>query len=71
MPKDKYGYDCILVVVDRFGKRTLSLPCYTTIDAPGVAKLYFTYIWRIYGSPETVTSDQGPQFVSAFTNEFV
>ena len=42
MPKDKKGYDCVLVVVDRFGKRTFTLPCKRTIDAPGVAELYYT-----------------------------
>ena len=69
MPKDRKGYDCVFVVVDRFGKRTFTLPCRRTIDAPGVAELYYTYIWRIYGAPETIVSDQGGQFVSAFTNE--
>jgi hypothetical protein len=69
MPKDRKGYDCVFVVVDRFSKRTFTLPCKRTIDAPEVAELYYTYIWRIYGAPETIVSDQGGQFVSAFTNE--
>ena len=69
MPKDRKGYDCVFVVVDRFSKRTFTLPCRRTIDAPGVAELYYTYIWRIYGAPETIVSDQGGQFISAFTNE--
>jgi len=69
MPKDKKGYDCVFVVVDRFGKRTFTLPCKRTIDAPGLAELYYTHIWRIYGAPETIVSDRGGQFISAFTNE--
>jgi transposase InsO family protein len=69
MPKDQKGYDCVLVVVDRFGKRTFTLPCKRTIDAPGVAELYYTHIWRTYGAPETIISDQGGQFISTFTNE--
>ncbi len=31
--------------------------------------MFYTYIWCIYGSPETVTSDRGPQFISAFMDE--
>ena len=69
MPKDQQGYDCVLVVVDRFTKRSFTLPCKRSIDAPGIAELYYTNIWRIYGVPESVLTDRGSQFVSAFTNE--
>jgi transposase InsO family protein len=68
-PKDRKGYDNVFVVVDRLGKRAFSLPCEKTVTAAQAAELYYTHIWRIYGTPETVTSDRGPQFVSAFTDE--
>ena len=66
---NKKGFDNIFVVVDRFGKRAFSLPCKKTVTAAQAAQLYYEYIWRIYGTPETATSDQGSQFISAFTDE--
>ena len=68
-PKDKSGYNNIFVVVDRFGKRSFSLPCEKTVTAAKAADLYYTHIWRVYGTPETATSDRGPQFISAFMDE--
>ena len=68
-PKDKQGFDNVFVVVDRLGKRPFSLPCKKEVSAAMAAKLYYEHIWRIYGMPETATSDRGPQFISAFTNE--
>ena len=68
-PKDKRGYDNCMVVVDRLGKRPLSFPCYKTISASEVAKIYIDRVWRIYGLPDTIVSDRGPQFVSTFWRE--
>ena len=68
-PKDKKGFDAIMVVVDRLGKRTISIPCQKEINAQGMAELYYDRIWRIYGTPESVVSDRGPQFISVFTQE--
>jgi transposase InsO family protein len=70
LPKDRNGYDTVLVFVDRFGKCTMSILCNKTIDAKGTAKHYIDCIHRIYGPPLTIVLDQGPQFISAFWNEF-
>ena len=70
LPQDKKGYNMVLILVDRFGKRTISIPCKKTIDAKETARLYIKYVYRIYGPPETIVSDRGPQFISAFWNEF-
>ena len=68
-PKDRKGYDNVMVVVDRLSKRVFSLPCQKTVTAPEAADLYYRYIWRVYGSPRSLVSDRGPQFISAFTDE--
>ena len=70
VPRDKAGYDMILVIIDRFSKRSFSLPCHKTITAKETAELFIHYIYRIYGPPDTIVSDRGPQFISAFWNEF-
>jgi hypothetical protein len=38
--KDCNGYDTALILVDRFRKRTVSIPCYKTTDAKETAQLY-------------------------------
>jgi transposase InsO family protein len=69
LPPDKSGYNMVFVVVDRFGKRTISIPCHKTIDAKETARLFIHYVYRFYGPPDTIVSDRGPQFVSAFWKE--
>jgi hypothetical protein len=70
LPPDRNGYDTVMILVDRFGKRPFSIPCHKTIDASGVARLYIHYVYRIFGPPDTIVSDRGPQFISTFWNEF-
>ena len=70
LPTDRQGYDMALVIVDRFGKRTFSIPCFKTINAKETARLFVRDVYRIYGPPDTIVSDRGPQFVSAFWKEF-
>ncbi len=70
LPKDRNGYDTVWILVDRFGKRAFSIPCKKTITAKEAAQLYIQYVYRIYGPPDTIVSDRGPQFISAFWDEF-
>jgi hypothetical protein len=70
VPRDRHGNDMVLVIVDRFGKRAFSVPCKKTIDAPETARLFVHYVYRIYGPLDTIVSDRGPQFISAFWKEF-
>jgi transposase InsO family protein len=68
-PKDKKGYDMVFAVVDRLGKRAVTIPCYATITAEESARIYYERIFPIFGLPESIVSDRGPQFVSAFWDE--
>jgi len=60
------GFDAIWVVVDRLLKMRHFIPCHTTIDAVGMAKLFLREIVRLHGLPATIVSDRGPQFASTF-----
>jgi hypothetical protein len=60
MPKDKFGYDMVFVVIDRLSKQAISIPCHQTITAEEMAQLYITYVYRYYGAPESIVSDRGP-----------
>ena len=60
----------VMILVDRFGKRPFLIPCHKNIDAKEAARLYIYYVYRIYGPPDTIVLDCGPQFISAVWNEF-
>jgi transposase InsO family protein len=70
MPKDKGGFNAILVFVDQLGKRPISIPCYKTSTARELAHYFITHVWRYYGPPDSIVSDRGPQFISDFWKEF-
>jgi len=60
------GHDSILIVVDRLSKMRHFVACQSTCTAQDLAALFINHIFRLHGLPETVISDRGPQFVSAF-----
>jgi hypothetical protein len=64
--KNRHNYDAILVIMDRLGKRLFSLLTHKIYIIADLAKLYYTFLWRIFGIFETITSDRGPQFVTEF-----
>jgi transposase InsO family protein len=70
LPRDQNGFDTVVLFVDRFAKRTVTIPCHKTVDALATAKLYIRYVYPYFGPPLTLVSDRGPQFVSAFWREF-
>jgi hypothetical protein len=69
-PKDKNGYDNILVFMDRLSKASVSIPCHKTTNAAGMAQLFTQWIYRFGHTPESIVSDRGPQFISTFWKEF-
>lgn len=69
-PKDRNGFDRILVFIDRLSKESVTIPCHKDIDARGMATLFVQWIYRFGHTPETIVSDRGAQFVSSFWNEF-
>jgi transposase InsO family protein len=68
-PKDKHGYDSVLVVVDWLSKRAVLMPYYKTTSVREMARLFIEHIYRWKGPPDIIVSDQGRQFVSEFWNE--
>lgn len=68
-PESKSGKNNVMVVVDKFGKRPISIPTSKEITGKHAAWLYFKYIWRWVGTPSSITSDRGPQFISDWDTE--
>jgi len=60
----------VIILVNRFSKRPFLIPYYKNINAKEAAQLYIHYVYRIYGLLDTIISNYGPQFISAFWNEF-
>ena len=64
------GKDSIMVVVDHgLTKGVIIIPCSKKIDVAGVAKLFFSHVFKRFGLHDSLISDRGPQFASAFARE--
>ena len=57
-------YDLILVVVNRLTKMVYFIPTMEKILAEELARLFKDNVWKLHGLPESIISDQGPQFVA-------
>ena len=60
MPHDDDGYNAIVVFIDRFSKKAVSLPCKKTATTKDLAELYAVHYYRYIGLPDSVVSDRGP-----------
>jgi len=62
-----HGHNTILTIVDHGCSRTaIFLPCSDTITGPRIMQLYLDYIYRWFGLPTKMISDQDPRFTSQF-----
>jgi len=60
-------HDSILTIIDHgCSHATVFLPCTKEISSPKIAQLYFDYIYRWFGHPKKIISDQDPCFTSHF-----
>ena len=64
LPKTAKGYEYILLVVDSFTKACELIPL-KSIDAHTIAIAIFENIICRYGTPNSILSDKGSQFISA------
>ncbi|KIK12786.1 hypothetical protein PISMIDRAFT_18482 [Pisolithus microcarpus 441] len=63
-------FDTILTIVDQgLTKAVMFIPCRKDIDSLGIAHLFHKHIYAHFGLPESVISNRGPQFTSAFTRK--
>ncbi|KAI9036268.1 putative retrovirus polyprotein [Aspergillus affinis] len=68
-PKDRHGFDETCVIVDHLTKRVISIPCHKNVSAVDMAQLFLENIYRWVELSESILSDRGSQFVSAFWEE--
>jgi len=63
------GKDAILVVCDRLSKMMHFVATTEGSSAEGLVRLFKDNIWKLYGLPESIVSDRGPQFAAELTKE--
>ena len=60
------GCNAVWTVVDRLTKVVHFVPCTKNVTAKGLAKLFFTNIFRLHGMPRVIVSDRDPRFTGHF-----
>ena len=58
--KDKHSYDIAFIVVNQLSKQAVSLPCFKTITAKDMARIYMDNIYQIHSAPKLIISNYGP-----------
>lgn len=61
----------MLVIIDRFSKSLRPIPLVNLPSAFTTAELLFNHVFRYFGIPEDLVSDQGPQFTSRAWESFM
>lgn len=65
-PSQKYGNDCVFVVVDWFSKMTILAPCKKSIMTEAIAKVFFECVWVHFWLPYTIISNTYNRFLNTF-----
>ena len=63
------GKDAILVVCNRLSKIMHFVAITEGTSVEGLARLFRDNVWKLYGLPESVVLDRGPQFAVELTKE--
>ena len=61
--------DAILVVCNRLSKIAHFVAMMKGTLVERLVRLFRDYVWKLHGLPESIVSDQGPQFVAGLTKE--
>ena len=60
------GHDYLFMVVDRFNKMCILMPCKKTINGQEATNLFFGQVWVHFGIPRSIISDKDTRFLNAF-----
>ena len=68
LPKPE-GFDCIIVVVDRFLKYGVFIPAPQDCSAEQTTQRFFKDVGKYWGLPKTIISDRDSRFTGKFWME--
>ena len=69
LPKTRYGYDALLVMVDYVAKMMILRPTYSMATAVDTARLFVDAVVRAHGLPKVIVFDRDTRFTSYFWRE--
>ena len=64
-----HGFNCIMIVVDRFSKFSHFIALKHPFTALGVAKIFMQQVYRLHGLPSSIISDHDKIFLSTLWQE--
>ena len=69
LPISRKHHDYLYVVVDRFSKMCILIPCKKTITVEQTIELYFQHVWGHFGLPNLIISDRDSIFIGNFLSK--
>jgi hypothetical protein len=66
LPMTKRGHDYLYVIVDRFNKMCILMPCKKKITAEQITNLFFQHVWVHFGLPTSIFLNRDTQFLGDF-----
>jgi hypothetical protein len=66
LPMSRRSHDYLYVVVDRFSKMCILMPCTKQVTAEQTTQLFFQNVWVHFGLPKSIISDRDSRFVGSF-----
>ena len=63
LPKSRKGHDYLYVIVDKFSKMCILIPCNKQITVEQTMKLFFQNVWVHFGLPTSIVSGRDSRFV--------
>jgi hypothetical protein len=66
LPMAKGGHDYLYVVVDRFNKMCILMPCKKNITTKQTTNIFFQYVGVHFGLPTSIVLDQDTRFIGDF-----
>ena len=66
LPKFRKVHDYLYVIVDKFNKMCIVIPCNKHITVEQTTKLFFQHVWVHFGLPTSIVYDQDSLFLGKF-----
>jgi hypothetical protein len=66
LPMSKKNHDYLYVVVDRFSKMCILMPCKKQVTAEQMTQMFFQHVWVHFGLPKSIISDRDSRFIGNF-----